>query len=583
MHLLGPFALTDDAGVPLTPRSQKAQAILAMLALARRGARSRVWLRDKLWSDRSEEQASASLRQALSEIRKSLGPAHDLVQADKTTVYLSQDQIQLDLNQPATGSIASEHLLEGMDIRDPEFEEWLTLERQSWLARAEQARSHNGHRQREAVGTSHSSAVSDVPAWDRGASLGGRLLMGSTTESAATTVSLKRFLMRVQPPQVIGIGEKGRIIALQLQSLLTRSLSESLGIDVDDLSFDTGLTASEAALAPPAAVLPITVRIRLTFDGDAVLAQSVVKRRADGALIWSDQQMGNGLALRYGSLSDLHPIVPRTVDQVGHYLLSHGAEMTNPTEDNMLQAIDSIFRLSRDDLAFAERVLQRCIQQWPSGTAYAWLAFIRTFQAGQRFTVADAQVMEEARAYAKKALELEPNNSVCLALVGHVHSFLFGNFEYASRLFEKSINLNPSQPLGWDLYAMLHCFTGEPEKAVTISRWVNTLVSNSRYKYYFDTTRCVSAALVGDHATAIEAGEEALRERPQFNSVLRYLASSYAHANQGDTAHEYLWRLQEIEPDVSISTLLESRYPLLETDAGQSLITGLVKAGLRTR
>ena len=48
MYLLGPFALTDRTGASLAPRSQKAQALLAMLAVARRGARSRAWLRDKL-------------------------------------------------------------------------------------------------------------------------------------------------------------------------------------------------------------------------------------------------------------------------------------------------------------------------------------------------------------------------------------------------------------------------------------------------------------------------------------------------------------------------------------------------------
>ncbi|CCF18286.1 protein of unknown function [Pseudorhizobium banfieldiae] len=132
LYLLGSFALTDRTGRSLAPKSQKAQALLAMLALARRGLPSRVWLRDKLWSDRSEEHAFANLRQTLLEIRKTLGSARALVQADKLSVWLDLEQVELDLQQTTAWERANDQLLEGIDVRDPEFEEWLRLERQIW-------------------------------------------------------------------------------------------------------------------------------------------------------------------------------------------------------------------------------------------------------------------------------------------------------------------------------------------------------------------------------------------------------------------------------------------------------------------
>jgi DNA-binding SARP family transcriptional activator len=104
MYLLGPFSLVDGKGKSATPKSQKAQAILAMLALSARGSRSRVWLRDKLWSDRSEDQAAASLRQALLDIHKALGSARDLIIADKNTVWLDMDRIALDTEVVRTRS-----------------------------------------------------------------------------------------------------------------------------------------------------------------------------------------------------------------------------------------------------------------------------------------------------------------------------------------------------------------------------------------------------------------------------------------------------------------------------------------------
>lgn len=130
MYLIGPFILTDERGVSVAPRSQKAQAILAMLALTRRGTHSRMWLRSKLWSDRAEAQSSASLRQALLQIKRALGPAGNVLQADHFSVHLALEKVKIDINGFRPFELHEELLLEGIGIRDPEFQEWLMSERQ---------------------------------------------------------------------------------------------------------------------------------------------------------------------------------------------------------------------------------------------------------------------------------------------------------------------------------------------------------------------------------------------------------------------------------------------------------------------
>jgi len=149
--LLGPFAITDAKGNIITPKAQKTCAMLAMLILSPRATRTRVWLRDKLWSDRGEEQGAASLRQALLDARRTLSKhGVDVVLADKKSISLDLSKINIDTERlmlPADESglepeaferALKEDLLEGMDIRDPEFEDWLTLERQVWQRRVRQ-------------------------------------------------------------------------------------------------------------------------------------------------------------------------------------------------------------------------------------------------------------------------------------------------------------------------------------------------------------------------------------------------------------------------------------------------------------
>jgi DNA-binding SARP family transcriptional activator len=145
VFLLGSFAIQAPDGTNLTPKGQKAKALLALIAASERGSRSRTWLCDKLWSDRHAEQALASLRQTLTEIRRSLGIwADDLLRIGRYDIRLNLGSVQIDAlclrddsesdeaDEILAGHAGSVSFLEGIDVRDPEFEEWLAAERCYW-------------------------------------------------------------------------------------------------------------------------------------------------------------------------------------------------------------------------------------------------------------------------------------------------------------------------------------------------------------------------------------------------------------------------------------------------------------------
>ncbi|WP_425467432.1 SARP family transcriptional regulator [Peteryoungia ipomoeae] len=581
IYLLGPFTIKDGRGQSLTPRSQKAQAILAMLALSARGMRSRVWLRDKLWSDRSEDQAAASLRQALLDIHRSLGPDRGLLVADKNTVWLDMQRIWLDTEEVLAAECAAERvtdqLLEGMDIRDPEFEDWLTLERQNWHRRIDEGRIQDTLEPRRQPSRDISKQSLLLPVtrgpdkpWAKaeapGDASGGRPPSGDL-----------QWMVALQPPIVIGAADRGHIGGTLFQNLLIKAISDGLGIGVTDLSF-----ASREAQDDKIS-LPLCLQLRLTFEGDMVLIELSIKHLIDNRMIWLSSQTLSRTSLERGEFGIAVSLIAQAVDQLSSFQETSRTDERMLRERLLMDGVHAIFRLSRDDLSRAEKRLQEQIEYQPRSSAYAWLSFIRTFQVGQRFTAMDAHVIDEAQAYARKALEIDPHNSVSLALVGHVHSFLFREYDYAANLFEKSIMLNPAQPLGWDLYAMLHCYAGQPDKAAAMARWVQELGIYSPHRFYFDTTKCISAGLAGNHQAAIAAGEDALRARPNFNSLLRYMVSSHAHTGNLEAARRYLERLDALEGGFTIHTLRSSGYPLLDTGGGQLLIDGLIKAGVKLR
>ena len=116
-RLNGPFRVFGDDGGDISPAGMKERGLLALLLASPGQRRTRIWLQAMLWSDREPQKASGSLRQALSNVRKALGPHAGRLLADRTTLWL-QPEVALD-------ATAAGEFLSDLDIRNSEFSDWL--------------------------------------------------------------------------------------------------------------------------------------------------------------------------------------------------------------------------------------------------------------------------------------------------------------------------------------------------------------------------------------------------------------------------------------------------------------------------
>ncbi|GAA4739885.1 hypothetical protein GCM10023264_01060 [Sphingomonas daechungensis] len=136
MTLLGPLRLMDQAGNDLTPKARKTRAVLAIVALSR-GPVPRFRLAELLWGDRGEEQAKASLRQSLYELRE-LATA-GILTVSRESVALGPKRLSNDVSSFEEDLDAVEMAdrlqevqwppLTDLDDLTPEFDEWLRTER----------------------------------------------------------------------------------------------------------------------------------------------------------------------------------------------------------------------------------------------------------------------------------------------------------------------------------------------------------------------------------------------------------------------------------------------------------------------
>jgi DNA-binding SARP family transcriptional activator len=206
--LLGGFQVRA-AGQAIDVSGRKERALLAVLAMPPGEPRSRDKLAGLLWSDRGDKQARDSLKQAVLRLRKSFGTLHPPILTDRVSLALDAAEVAVDVQEfeqligdgtpdavARAATLYRGDLLDGLDVRDPAFEEWLLFERQRLrdLARVALARllelhmASNAHDQAGA-------AARRLLALDPLQETAHRALMRIYAEHGQTAQALKQYQM----------------------------------------------------------------------------------------------------------------------------------------------------------------------------------------------------------------------------------------------------------------------------------------------------------------------------------------------------------------------------------------------------
>ena len=140
VDLLGEFRLSHN-GESLRLRGRKARALLAYLACCPNRTLSRERAADILWSDRGPDQARASLRQTIAEIRGEL-PGSEALIVNRDTIAFAPGQARSDVDEimeacaNRDASALAENLERAGDMfladlsgLSPAFDDWLLAER----------------------------------------------------------------------------------------------------------------------------------------------------------------------------------------------------------------------------------------------------------------------------------------------------------------------------------------------------------------------------------------------------------------------------------------------------------------------
>ena len=284
--LLGGFQ-ASAAGRQIDVPGRKERALLAFLAIPAGKSRSRDKLAGLLWSDRGDSQARESLKQAVFKLRRLLDRAQPSpLLADREFVTLDGGAVTVDVAEfeqlmgtGTPGALAHAatlyrgDLLDGLDVRDSAFEDWLLMQRQRLRALARDGLARLLDLQMASGAQDQAAAVARrLLELDPLQEVAHRSLMQIYAEQGQTALALKQYQhCRDALQGEIGakpeaeterlyrsIQERRTLARRRLDHAPAERVAAETGSQLDPPSPHADAEAAPAGVRPSIAVLPFT-------------------------------------------------------------------------------------------------------------------------------------------------------------------------------------------------------------------------------------------------------------------------------------------------------------------------------------
>lgn len=510
-HLAGPFRVETRDQMPCTPVAAKAQGLLLLLLLSPHGERTRRWLQDMLWSDRAPEQGAGSLRQALRQIRAALAPHSDVIRADR-------QRVSLDLSRIEVVAQGAAELAEGLDVRDPEFEEWLRLERAS---------------------------RADVPAEPAA------LVRAISSISRLAEPDTRRIRVRATPSAELSVHWLVQLVADGMARLLRERLSHEI------LRSDTPAAEGELSISVGGYWEPDSgLGVRITLDSGA-----------EGQQSWSGfrfvEQRG-APPVDDPRVQQLMVEAAAAVDTAIRARFGSGDAGAMDQDPDLLcrSAIRAMFSMSPEQLLLADEMLRRAAAIKPHSAYDAWRAQVRIIQSVERHPGDRDQFKLEGERFARLAAEADPENALVIAILANVNHFLLGDSAASLELAERAVRLNPGSPMALWSRSTARLYTGATKTAHQDALKGRFLTEASEFRFFWDLQEFATSMLLGKVDDALRLAERVSVQCPEFRPPHRYLTALHAHFGDEDRAVAQAEGLRRLEHDFSIDRLMNDHtYP----------------------
>lgn len=500
VNLHGPFRVFDDLDRDITPKGMKERGLFALLLFSAGQRCTRTWMQDKLWSDRSPEQASTSFRQALSKLRKALGPLGDRLHSNRSALWIDPPLPLGEMLNPALGE-----LLQDIDIADPEFADWLRLHRSQ-------------------------------------ASPGSELQFRPQRPFAR----ICRINRSVTERSIFGLRALSQRIANRLGTM----------IDLDVIDAD----ADDTVLSAPRDAAQPLVQIELECLDESEMAFYLLRVIGfpNRRIIWSGRL---SVVVKISELW-VSADVTRAVNQVAQAACDALTATIGLTPMAAIQrAIRRQYEFDRAGLTKADELLHSAMDSDLRGLALAWRGMVRLNEV-MEFGEIDPDRQTEALDFVQQAARLAPDVPVILSMASEVTLLLSGDVDMAGYFANRAMAVDDQDPETLAAYGRTLSFEGKNAESHRVALAARHNAQGSPYSYDWDLMAGVAKIRMGDLAGAFDMMLSCHRKMPFGRQALRYLTVLSLLADRDDDALRFAGRLRRLEPDFKLDLLRGNYAPL---------------------
>lgn len=653
INLLGRFEARLASGEALPLKGRKTQALLACLALTPGKRHTRDELATLLWSDRGQSQARSSLRQSLTELRKALGETNGaLLFAGRDGIALDDGAVEVDapkfehlIDDGSPGALQEAaalyrgELLEGIDIHDAAFENWLRDERQRLNERACEALSRLLDYQEKEDPEQAIATARRILALDPLREATHRRLMQLYAAKGERAVALKQYhiccnalateIGLAPEPETQKIAEEVRTGAADAGDAIDHEPKQqaskpaplplpdkpSIAImpftnisgDSEQEHFADGMTENIITTLSNLPKLFVVNRDSTskykdrTFNARHVGREQGVKYLLDGSVRRSgdrlrisskliDTATGHHVwAQRYDRVVDdvfaLQDEITREVISALQVKLTDGerarilARGTKSLEawELVYQAADLLNGHKRQEVTEARRLIDEALRV---DEHYAWahtlLGWVHWMEAFDGWSETPEKSLDLAFRAARRSLAIDPNYVEAHTLLGMIH---VSNREYDRAEAEvwRATSLGPNNSKAFGIAAIVANYCGNPAKAVALIRQAIRLCPI--YPAWYPAVLGDAYFLLEKLDDAISTCQISLKCDPDYKYARITLAMALAEEGRISEACAEANEIMRIEPSFSIGTYIKMQ-PFRNEQVITHMVDGLHTAGL---
>lgn len=362
-----------------------------------------------------------------------------------------------------------------------------------------------------------------------------------------------------------GTAAQAVLACAQIGDRLSANLNEFGGITVLDGSQYGTLGDFEVAL-------------RVIDGGSTMYVSIVAKLTSTGEVVLRD---GRQFVAAEGRILELRALLDIYSNEITQRILTaivqnsaKIAQEGHVAARSAMFGIQCLFSRQEGAAGSAERHFADANAVAPSSAFYAWQAYLAALYLEECPERDVGEILLEAEENSAKALEFDPYNGLSLALLTHVHAFVFKDFDRAEHYLSRALQIRPDHVMTQDAQALLSLYTGQLDRARAAATRAENMGRFLPFSYCFVTTLGMIETLAGNYAVGARHCERALAMMPRarmkpYPPTLRYLGTCYAQLGEEGQAEQVFGTLKEIQTPAGAPWKTANRQLMPSQDAAE--------------